>query len=85
MAAGPRLDQVRARQPGEGALAAVTGRVQQTVLAGHRFGSHKATSPATGLDTTLRQPDGPSRGSSSTSAPSRRARSVASPIRSTSA
>ena len=41
-------------QPGEGALAAVTGRVQQIVLAGHRFGSHKATSPATGLDTTLR-------------------------------
>ena len=70
---------------GEGALAAVTGRVKQTVLAGHRFGSHTATSPATGLDTTLRQPDGPSRGSSSTAAPSRRACSVASPIRSTSA
>ena len=40
---------------------------------------------ATGLDTTLRQPDGPSRGSSSTAAPSRRACSVALPIRSTSA
>jgi len=39
-------------------LAAVTGRVKQIVLAGHRFGSHKATSPATGLDTTLRQPAG---------------------------
>jgi hypothetical protein len=70
---------------GEGALAAVTGRVKQTVLAGHRFGSHTATSPATGLDTTLRQPDGPSRGSSSTAAPGRRVCSVASPIRSTSA
>src|SRR5262249_52028935 len=44
-----RLDQVRAHQPGEGVLAAVTGRVKQTVLVGHRFGSHKATSPATGL------------------------------------
>src|SRR5215469_13154195 len=71
MAAGPRLAQVGAHQPGEGVLAAVTGRVKQIVLVGHRFGSHKATSPATGLDTTLRQPDGPSRGSSSTAAPSR--------------
>src|SRR5260370_23846709 len=48
--------------PGEGVLAAVTGRVKQIGLAGHRFGCHKATSPATGLDTTLRQPDGPSPG-----------------------
>ena len=44
MAAGPRLGQARARQPGEGALAAVTGRVKQIVLIGHRFGCQKATS-----------------------------------------
>ena len=40
--------------------------------------------PASGLETTLRHPDGPSRGSSSTSAPSSRARSVDRSIRSTS-
>jgi len=85
MAVGPRLGQARAHQPGGGVLVAVMGRLKQIVLIGHRFGCHKATSPATGLDTTLRQPDGPSRGSSSTAAPSRRACSVASSIRSTSA
>ncbi len=42
-----------------------------------RLGCHRASSPAAGADTTLRQPAGPSRGSSSTLASERRARSVA--------
>src|SRR5439155_4842746 len=53
-------------------------------MSGHRFGCQKAISPACAVETTLRQPAGPSRGSSSTLAPSRRARSVCSSIRSTS-
>src|SRR5262249_36295170 len=85
MAASPRLGQVRAHQPGEGALAAVTGRVQQTVLTAHGSGPPKATPPATGRHTPLPPPDGPPGGSSSTAAPSRRAWLVASSIRSTSA
>ena len=50
----------------------------------HRFGCHNAISPAWGMETTLRHPAGPSRGSRSTRAPSCRARSVCSPIWSTS-
>jgi hypothetical protein len=41
------------------------------------LGCQKARSPAVGVVTTLRQPCGPSRGVSSTAAPSRLARSVA--------
>lgn len=44
--------------------------------ANYRLGCQKAISPAAGAATTLRQPAGPSRGSSSTEAPSWRARSV---------
>jgi hypothetical protein len=42
----------------------------------YRFGCQKATSPPAELETTLRHPAGPSRGSNKTVAPSRRARSV---------
>ena len=38
MAVGPEAGQARAHQPGGGVLAAVTGRVEQIVLIGHRFG-----------------------------------------------
>jgi cation diffusion facilitator CzcD-associated flavoprotein CzcO len=50
----------------------------------YRFGRQNAISPADGAATTLRQPAGPSRGSSSTEAPSERARSVAESTSSTS-
>ena len=45
--------------------------------AAQRFGCQSAISPAAGVATTLRQPAGPSRGSSSTAAPDARAPSVA--------
>jgi hypothetical protein len=48
------------------------------------FGCHKASSPAAGAATTLRQPAGPSRGASRTEAPDSRARSVAALISGTS-
>ncbi len=48
------------------------------------FDCQSAISPASGAATTLRQPAGPSRGSSSTEAPRSRARSVTSPILDTS-
>jgi len=49
-----------------------------------RLRCQNAISPAGCAATTLRQPAGPSRGSSSTEAPSRRARSVACPMSATS-
>ena len=92
------LNAVRRDELGEGVLFAGAGGCEQLALvrrvvgAGgsgsavrrHRFGSQNATSPPSGLETTLRHPAGPSRGSSSTAAPSWRARSVHSPIRATS-
>ena len=50
----------------------------------HRLACQKAISPPAGVATTLRQPAGPSRASSSTTAPRSRARSVAAPISDTS-
>ena len=69
---------------GERLLVARPCGFEQPALVAHRFGSQSATSPASGLETMLRQPDGPCRGSSSTTAPSARARSVDASIRSTS-
>ena len=66
--AGVSRRQVRARLQAALALRRVV----------HRFCCHRAISPPAGVATTLRQPAGPSRGSSRTEAPSRRARRVAS-------
>ncbi len=78
-------------EPGEGVLVAPAGGVEQLALrhvAPHplrrALGCQKAISPPSGVATTLRHPLGPSRGSSSTRAPSRPARSVTSSTRSTS-
>src|SRR5262249_935467 len=73
------LDQVR-----EGSVVAIAGGCEQLLIVHrHSLPCHSATSPPSGVETTLRHPDGPSRGSSRTLAPSPRARSVAAPIRST--
>ena len=61
------LGPVRADQLCEGVLVPTAGGVQEFLL-GHlgTFGCQNAISPAHGADTTLRHPDGPSRGSSNT-------------------
>jgi hypothetical protein len=79
-----KLGLVRPEEERERLLVACACSFKQLLLVGHRFGSQRAISPACGLETTLRQPDGPSRGSSSTTAPRSRARSVERSIRSTS-
>ena len=78
-------------EPRERVLVAGAGGVEQLALrhgAPHplrrALGCQNAISPPWGVATTLRQPVGPSRGSSSTQAPSRPARSVTSSTRSTS-
>src|SRR5207248_9058200 len=71
-----QLRMVGLDQPREGVLVTAPRGFDEVALIDHRFGSHNATCPASGLETTLRQPDGPSRGSSNTVAPSLRARSV---------
>ena len=78
-------------EPAEGGLVTAPGGIEQLAL-GHAashplrraLGCQKAISPPSGVATTLRQPAGPSRGASSTEAPSRPARSVTSSTRSTS-
>ena len=55
-----------------------------TGLTPQSFGCHRAASAPPGAASTLRQPAGPSRGSSSTAAPRRRPRSVASAMSATS-
>src|ERR1700729_852880 len=82
---GVELAPMGADQAGEGVLVAVAGGVQQVlVVHRHALGCHSATWPPHGAEMTLRHPAGPSRGPSSTHAPSRRARSVTSSISSTS-
>jgi MerR HTH family regulatory protein len=79
-----KLGLVRPEEERERLFVACACSFEQLVIVGHRLGSQRAISPACGLETTLRQPDGPSRGSRSTTAPSSRARSVERSIRSTS-
>ena len=66
----PRSSRCSARCCSRPSVGALIGLAQ-------RLRCQKAISPAAGAATTLRQPAGPSRGSSSTEAPSSRARSVA--------
>jgi hypothetical protein len=75
----------RGDEASEGVLVSPLGGREKVALAHrHAFCCHNAISAPAGADTTLRHPAGPSHGSSETDAPSRRARSVASSIRSTS-
>ena len=83
-----QLGAVRADQPGIGVLVAAACGLQQLQLGAreaHRapFGCHSASSAPPGTATTLRQPAGPSRGSSSTVAPIPHARAVTSATLST--
>jgi hypothetical protein len=85
VAVGLKLALVRLNEHGERVLIAAAGCVQQLrraralgglrrcvalLVCGHRFGCQNAISPASGVETTLRHPAGPSRGSSSTGPPS---------------
>jgi len=81
---GAELGLVRLEEEGERLLVACPRSFEELALIGHRFGCQRAISPACRLETTLRQSDGPSRGSSSTTAPTSPARSVERSIRSTS-
>jgi hypothetical protein len=90
VAVGLEREAIRLDELAECLLVAPTGGFEQPVLVRypgigrHRFGSQRAISPPTGVETTLRHPAGPSRGSSKTAAPSHRARSVTSCTSSTS-
>jgi hypothetical protein len=77
---GDHMDRDRRGQ----AISPVCGNPIPDRLDSHRFGCQRATSPTSGAATMLRHPAGPSRGSSGTEAPSRRARSVTSATSSTS-
>jgi hypothetical protein len=92
VAVGVQLAAVGSGESGEGVVVAPLGGLEQLALArgqqrasragsafrpgGHRFGCQMASSPHCGAEMTLRHPAGPSRGASSTQAPSWRAWSV---------
>src|SRR6266545_4573682 len=89
VAVGVKLSVVGTYEPAEGILVTLPGGLEQLALIGGQpcgsglhpwftlpFGCQKAISPPSGVATTLRQPAGPSRGSSNTDAPSRHVRSV---------
>ena len=54
-----KLGLVRRDQARERLVVARLGSLEQLAVGVHRFGAQSATSPASGLETTLRHPDGP--------------------------
>lgn len=71
---GPPDDNLRLRKKiigsDEGLRLGERARLAQLAVTGHRLGCQNAISPVAGVAMTLRQPTGPSRGSSMTEAPS---------------